>query len=183
MLKRTFDPDFLNAVANDAAVRPWLLGDGVIDLGPLLADERNVALVNDAGGFVLTANGLGDYEVHTMFMPGADDVAGAARECAAWVFSNTDAMRIVTKCPRDNLRARKLAEATGLRVVFEMPAWACLALDIDAWAMSLADDPADAAWAAVEMIAAHNPVKARAWLARWTALAGSMPVPVLSEAA
>ncbi len=186
MLKRTFEADSLNAVANHPAVRPWLLGAGPVDMSPLVADCANVALVNDDGGFLLTPSGLGDYEVHTMFVPGAVDPLAAARECAAWMFSRTDCMRIVTKVPRANVRARALADAMGFRLLFVVPDWDCLGLEIDDWAMGLAASPYAAARAACDMmLGAGSAGKASAWLARWLTLAGvpQITAPTFEEAA
>lgn len=172
MLTRAMDADFLNLVANHPAVRPWLLGDGPADLAPLIADPRNVALVTEDGGFVFTAGRLGDFEVHTLFLPGAASPLLAAHAAAAFIFCNTDAMRIVTKCPHGNVRARALADAIGFRLLCSVEPWDCLVFDIDDWAMGLEVEADAAAATAATMIAdAGYPAKADAWLARWQALA------------
>lgn len=121
MLYRTMDATFLNEVINDPGVRPFLGGVGELDLGPLLANPDNVGLeVMGDGGWFLQAIMPGVYELHTCFLPHARGRAyfAAAREALRWMFTMTDCLEIVTKCPDDNAGARMAAGVMGFRERF-----------------------------------------------------------------
>lgn len=59
MITETRNATFLNKVANDPDVRPWLLGEGELDLGPLLADPANYGLQCEAGEVDTDGSGSG----------------------------------------------------------------------------------------------------------------------------
>lgn len=120
MIQRTMDATFLNEVSNHPEVRPWLGGDGVLDLGALADNPDNVLLETDGGGWVLHPLLPGVYELHTMFLPEGRGRSyfAAAREALRWMFSATDALEIVTKCPDDNGPARMAASIAGFRERF-----------------------------------------------------------------
>lgn len=152
-LSRTVDASFLNSVANNADVRPWLGGNGVLDLAPTLADFRNFGLVTDAGGFVLTAHGPGVYEVHSMFLPSAGAAAIAAmRAGMGYMFTRTDCFQLLTKVPDDNRAALGLARAGGFRLAFHRPdCWngggvKHFAQTVEDWALGNAALEADGEW-------------------------------------
>ncbi len=75
---RTLDAAFLNEVANDPEVRPFLGRSGALDLAPLISDPNNYCFVCDQGGFVGIKLQPGLYELHTIFRPG--DAAHVPRE-------------------------------------------------------------------------------------------------------
>lgn len=128
MLHRTMDATFLNSVANREDVRPFLGGEGPIDLGPLLLNPANYGLVVDgAGGWLLQAVLPGVYELHTLFLPEARGASYfvVAREALRWMFTRTDCLEIITKCPDDNGGARMAAGHMGFRERFRREdAWA-----------------------------------------------------------
>lgn len=142
-LQRTMDATFLNSVANREDVRPFLGGEGEIDLGPLLLNPANVCLVEpDAGGWLLQAVLPGVYELHTAFLPEARGASyfNVAREALRWVFTATDALELWTKCPDDNGGARFAAARMGFRERFRREdAWqpgvgiSYQALTVDDW--------------------------------------------------
>ena len=72
MIRRTFDADTLNAIANHPEVRPGC-GPGTepLDFTHFLSDRRNVALISDGGAAMFVWSGPDIYEVHTMFLPEA----------------------------------------------------------------------------------------------------------------
>lgn len=119
-LARTLEASHLNAVANDPAVRPWLGGDGPLDLTALVADPVNVALTTPAGGFLGIAHGFGCYEVHSLF--GREgrgrETIPAMRAALAYMFTATDAIEMVTKVPQDNKAAAGLARLGGFEVAW-----------------------------------------------------------------
>lgn len=143
---RTMDARLLNTVANHPDVRPWLGGEGPIDLTGALANPSTIAGVTAHGGFVCLAQGGGRYEVHSLFLPGRPrgEAVRAMRDAIAYFFAATDGVELVTKVPLENRAARGLALLAG----FE-PLWtgACtwrpgdtvateyLRLSIDRWAL------------------------------------------------
>lgn len=142
---RTLDPRALNAAANHPDVRPWLGGEGELDLSPVVLDPRNIAVSGEHGGFVLQAVGPGEYEVHTIIAPeGRAGLLSAFRAGLRYVFIRTDALRLLTKVPDCNKAALRLAKAAGFRELFRREAcWtapdgercgvAYLALEFDDW--------------------------------------------------
>lgn len=120
MIRRTMDARFLNTVANHPDVRPWLGGVGAIDYQPLLNDSKNVALVNEHGGWLLHCLGPGRYEVHSQFLPEGrgPQIVADARAGLRWMFTATDAIEFVTKVPMANRAAAGLARAGGFREIF-----------------------------------------------------------------
>lgn len=159
-LKRTLDASFLNRVANDPEVRPWLgcmeLGcaEGLIDLSVAVADLANVALVCDAGGFLLTSAGDREYEVHSMFLPASRRgiTVPAMRAGFEYMFTRTDCQRIVTKVPDDNAAAAGLARLGGFTEKFRREGvWngggvSYQAITLDSWAMGCAALEAHGEW-------------------------------------
>jgi hypothetical protein len=132
MLRRTMNADLLNEVANHPDVRPFLGAAelGTLDLTDLVENPRNVALVGDAGGFVYQQLMPGVYELHTLFLPEARGKAlmAAARESFRFMFTRTDCLEILTKCPDDNGGARFASSALGFRERFRREAaWETLA--------------------------------------------------------
>jgi hypothetical protein len=115
---RTFDAGFLNSVANHPEIRPWLAGEGEIDLSAIIGSIENYALVSDSGGFLLTPNAPGVYEVHSMFLPGGDAL-GFMMEAQEWMFTRTACQAITSKVPKSNRAAKGLALKGGLGTIFE----------------------------------------------------------------
>jgi len=117
---RTLDPSYLNEVANHPKVRPWLKGEGDVDLSPMVSDPSNIALQFEGGGWVLRNLGACQYEVHSMFVP---EVRGAKvrdnlKAALEYVFLQTDAVKLVTQLPEGNVAARALARIAGFRLWF-----------------------------------------------------------------
>jgi hypothetical protein len=120
MIARTFDAAFLNTVANDEAVRPWLAGVGVLDLTEAVRNINNFALQTEFGGFVFTKHEPGRYEAHSMFLKGHGTHAiRAMRAAVEWMFTRTDCEAVVSKVPRANLAAKGLGRAGGFKTLFE----------------------------------------------------------------
>lgn len=155
-LSRTMDAQFLNTVANHPDVRPWLGGDGVIDLTSLLANPANIAGQSVMGGFVAIAVGGGRYEVHSLFLPDKGrDAVRAMRLGLDYLFTQTDALELVTKVPAHNAAARGLARLAGFSESFSVTVpWSsatrvmaqCLTLSIEAWALHSVATVATGRW-------------------------------------
>jgi hypothetical protein len=138
------DPAFLNGIANEAEVRPWLAGVGRLDFAATLSDVANYALVCDDGGFILNPSGPYEYEVHTIFRPGAGRKAVLAmRQAMTWMFTRTDCIAINSKVPISNKRAKGFAIIGGLRPVYkrrheQLGLTEVVRLDMLDWAMNAA---------------------------------------------
>lgn len=117
-MKRTLDGAFLSLVANDPCVRPWLGGEGPIDLGPVAEDPANVVLESETGGFVLQKLDAGLYEAHSIFLPKSREAPKLAQDGFRYMFTATDCLEIVSKVPANNRRAHGLARWCGLQETF-----------------------------------------------------------------
>ena len=123
-VERRWDASDINVVLNDPSVRPWVGGAGSLDLGPGLADERNVLLMEGhLGGLFFHWQAPGIYEVHTQFLPeGRGRLAlHAAREAVDWMFARTDMVELWTKCAEGNRGANWLTKTLGGRLWFTRP--------------------------------------------------------------
>lgn len=119
MIRRSFDPRFITEVVNHPDVRPWLAGDGPIDLTQQVLSSANFLLVSEFGGFILMRHEEGRYEVHSQFLPGhGTHPIKAMRAAQEWMFTRTDCQTIVSKVPLANRPAKGLAISGGLRPVF-----------------------------------------------------------------
>ncbi len=155
-IARTMDAAFLNSVANHAAVRPWLGGDGFINLAPTLANPAHVAYQAAGGGFLAVSQGDGRYEAHSLFLPDArGQTVRAVRAALDHCFAATDATELVTKAPQANTAALGLARLAGFSFLFTAvvpwtPGQAIpldfLSLPIDRWALRSAQALAHGDW-------------------------------------
>lgn len=122
MFRRTMDATFLNEVANRPDVRPFLGGgDGDLDLTAICQNTDNVVLeAPGKGGWLLQPILPGVYELHTIFLPEARgrEYFAIAKAAMTYLFTHTDAVEIVTKCPDDNGGARMAASLMGFRERF-----------------------------------------------------------------
>jgi hypothetical protein len=119
MIRRTFDPVFLTEVVNHPEVRPWLAGEGPLDISERVLDADNFVLVSEFGGFILVRHEPGIYEVHSQFLPGnGTHPIKAMRAAQEWMFTRTDCQAIVSKVPEANKAAKGFAITGGLRPIF-----------------------------------------------------------------
>lgn len=137
-VSRTLCGDDLTRVANDPSVRPWLLGDGPLDLSAAVADPRNIALSSKDGGWVLMSCGNGTYDVHSMFLPSVRgaEVAKALDEALQYVFIETDCAKLTTRVPDGNVAAMALARRAGFRLWYASRGSSYMVLDIRDWIQS-----------------------------------------------
>ncbi len=142
MIRRTLDATFLNEVANHPDVRPWIGGEGEVDLAPIVEDLDNLAIVTQYGGWVLHHVGPGVYEIHSLFLKEGRGrhFRDAAFEMLRWVFTHTDGVEILTKVPDNNRGAGMACAWVGFRERFHREnAWlegvgvSFRALTIDDW--------------------------------------------------
>ncbi len=115
----------LNAIVNHPDIYPWVKGfaDGPLDLSPVIDGGEAVCLLGEHGGLLFHRLQPGLYEVHTQVVPeGRGEWAlNCARACLHWLFTRTDAVEVLTKCPEGNLAAKSLARACGLTKEFTNP--------------------------------------------------------------
>lgn len=153
MIRRTMNAAGLNAVANDPAVRPWLGGDGAIDLAETIENAENYALECEGGGFVLIRHEQGVYEVHSMFLTAARRHSRTAMIAGMdYMFTRTDCEQILTKLPDGNVAATMLGRMGGFREHFrraegfEGKGCAYASVAIQDWAMNNPDLETDGEW-------------------------------------
>lgn len=141
-IKRTMDAAFLNEIANHPEVRPFLGGEGPLDLTDECSNPENIAIVWERGGWLLQKLMPGMYELHTLTLPAGRgrEYFATAKAALRYVFTTSDALEIVTKCPDDNGGARMAASLVGFRERFRrVDAWApgvgisYQALTVDDW--------------------------------------------------
>lgn len=125
MIARTDHPAVLNSIANHPAVRPWMGGDGPVDLTAIVTDPMNVVLATEEGGFIARNLHDGRYEVHALFDPAArhQHAVRAMRIALRVMFTQTDAVELYAAIPYRNRAARALARIAGFepRLCYLMP--------------------------------------------------------------
>lgn len=129
-LRRSFDAAFINSVINDERIYPWVayrIPRGTLDLSSLLADERNVLLVNEGGGVFFNWQGPGLYEAHIQFLPSHRGrwAFRAARNAVEWMFQNTAAQTLMAVIPRTHLGSQRVAKSAGFRATGHINPNAC----------------------------------------------------------
>lgn len=202
---RTLDASFLNEIANDPIVRPFLGKSGSLDLTLIVSDPNNHCFVCEQGGFVGIRLQPGIYEIHTIFHPGdALCALEFARSCMAIMFTQTDCVELKSKIPTSNGGARVLATKSGLSRTFSRNAcWEdgdgnrqdvdYFSIDIDTWVtfdkgnsetgnlVFHCPDKIGSAFlgAAARMIRANNGAKGVALYNRWATFVEEQPITIL----
>ena len=152
MIQRTFDPTMLNEVCNDPEVRPWLGGEGPIDVSASVRNVANFALVVDGGGFILINHGEGVYECHSQFLPHARRKSLAAmRDGMNYMFTRTDCTSLITQVPDNNPAAAALVRKANCRPMFRREdaargPTAYVGISVDEWSQDTAELEADGHW-------------------------------------
>lgn len=144
MIERTFDASFINEVANDPSVRPYIADEtGTIDLSPQVEDRDNVCLIGKHGAFVCFKYFEGYYEVHTMVLQRG---RGAwAREFAIagahYMFTRTPCLEILTRVPERHKAARQLTEFMDfiLRPIDSECKWNGMQMQCDVYSLTIQD--------------------------------------------
>ena len=116
MIAQTVDADIVNGIANNPDVRPYIGGDGHLDLTPALENPLNVALWGEHGGWFYAWSAPGVYEVHTLVLPsGRGAWARNAAKQSLTLMSERGAVMIWTRIRRDLRHVRAFAVMCGLR--------------------------------------------------------------------
>ena len=137
MVERQFDAAWLNQLANDPDIFPWVHGAvvGPMDCAPIAADPRNLILAGEHGAIVMKPVAPGIYDVHTTVLKtGRGKWAVAfSQACAHWAFTKSDAVELGTRVPRGNIAALALTKLAGASLEGEVA---------DAWIMDHQPIPA-----------------------------------------
>jgi len=119
---REHDARHINMVLNHPVVRPWVadVGEGVLDINPIVQNENNVLLMGEHGGCLFFCPQPGVYEVHTQVLPEGRGpwALDFVRGCARWMFTRTPAFEITTRVPHGHIAAKALTIAAGMRYEF-----------------------------------------------------------------
>ena len=124
-IERHTSAKHINAIMNHPEVYPWVRGmaEGPLDLGPAIENGNVFALLGEHGGQIYHRLDFGLFEAHSQFTPeGRGEWAlEATRKSLHWIFTRTEAMEIMTRCPEGNLPAKALAKAVGGTFEFTNP--------------------------------------------------------------
>jgi hypothetical protein len=126
LIRRVFDPDTINELVNNPAIRPTIGGEGYIDTTPLVLDRRNVFFLADGGGMAFIWRGPGIYEAHTHFLVRGREALGLARAMMAHLWTEYQVRMVWGLTPVTLRHARwfnrKLGKSQG---VMETPDGPC----------------------------------------------------------
>lgn len=111
------DAKRLNEIVNHPEVFPWVKGptDEPIDLTEVVTRGDTVTLLGKHGGILFRCLQPGLWEAHTQIEPAGRGrwALECVQACLAWLLTRTDAMEVMTRCPKGNLAALALAKAIG----------------------------------------------------------------------
>lgn len=112
-MRRCFDADYINRIANDPSIYPWVRGpvDGPIDVSPIINNENNIAMMGEHGGVVFLFVSVGVYDGHSLVLPSGRGrwVLKAARESLNWIFTHY-AKEVLMTVPEGNVAVRALVK-------------------------------------------------------------------------
>jgi len=117
MLERHFTAERINEIVNHPSIYPTICGFHTepLDVTAVAANPNHVCLVGEHGCVLFIKHQAGVYEFHTSVLPegrGEWMVAGS-REAFSYMFTQTDAFELMTKCPHGNLPAKVGAKVVG----------------------------------------------------------------------
>ena len=115
----------LNEICNHPEVFPWIKGptDEPVDLTEVVTGGDTVTLLGRHGGILFHCLLPEMWEAHTQVVPEGRGpwALECVQACLAWLYTRTDAMEVVTRCPKGNVAALALAKAAGLSKEFTNP--------------------------------------------------------------
>ncbi len=118
MIRREWDAELHNRIANDPAVKPTFgYNQGPTDLSPLLAEPESYILLSNGsdGAVIYEWSAPGVWQAHTMFLPSCrgrraiDD----AKAMIAWMFDHAAAEMLWGQTPMTNRPARMFNRLFG----------------------------------------------------------------------
>jgi len=127
-ISRHTEPAHINAILNHPDVYEYVRGpiEGPLDFGPIMASpaaEHFYVLMGEHGGQVYERIQPGLFECHSHFLKeGRGDYAlQTTRATLKWMFTRTECVEVMTKCPKSNPAAKALARAIGGSFEFVNP--------------------------------------------------------------
>lgn len=141
-IERHRDARRLNQIVNDPAVYPMVNGahEGPIDLSGIVERDDVLLLVGEQGALVFTALSLGLWDCHSQCLPEGRGswMLEFTQLALQWLFTRTDALELLTRCPEGNVAASALARRVGMRPDFPLPrGWVRDGKEIPATAYSM----------------------------------------------
>jgi hypothetical protein len=115
---RSYNPHIYNKILQHPSVQRWVSipGEPAPDMSKFVKDRNNVLLmVDEDGAMFFDLLEAGVFEVHTAFLPqirGGKAIEACGR-AAAYMFTQTEASEIWTRCPANNLPAIALTRRVG----------------------------------------------------------------------
>lgn len=112
-MKRAANPAFLESIANDPRVRPFIgAGTGEFRAGD--SWKRTIALEWPEGGIVFLREAAGIYSAHLLFLPNASPLKKCL-DALRYMFTRTGCHTVIGSIPEENTRARRIALAAGMQ--------------------------------------------------------------------
>lgn len=119
------DAAHANRIVNHPDVIEWVRGAAVgeIDLTALVSSEHTYVLMGEHGGQIYIRRQPGLFEIHSQFTPEGRGAWARAvtQKSIHWMFTKTEAVEIMTLCPKGNLGAKAMARAVGASREFTNP--------------------------------------------------------------
>ena len=103
--------DFLESLANDPRIRPFIGGEGEVRAGESWNDS--IGLEWDSGGIVFLKESPGVYSAHLLFLPHASPLKKCL-EALRYMFTRTACHTVIGQIPTDNANARRIAVLAGM---------------------------------------------------------------------
>lgn len=115
ILARSYDAAAINRVINAPEVRPFVGGEGVLDVSVEVDRPENMWLMGEHGGFAMTWSAPRVYEVHTFILAGGrgEWARQAARDAIS--IMSTVAHRLWTKILPEQANVIAYATAMGMK--------------------------------------------------------------------
>src|SRR5262245_19837679 len=119
-IERVLNATRLNEIVNDPSVYPWVKGWalGPLDISGPAANPNNVLLIGEGGAIIFTPLSRSFYEAHTQVLKSHRGkwAKEFCQECLLYLFTKTEAMEVLTRCP--TLPTKALARALGFSYLF-----------------------------------------------------------------
>lgn len=118
---RIYDAAPANEILNHPTIKAQVAGsyEGYIDIKPIIENEDNVVLQHPLGVAMFVKLQTGYYDMHVAVLPEGrgDWVRDASAFCFRHIFTHTDAIEIITRCPSSNPAA--VIAATNAHMTYE----------------------------------------------------------------
>ena len=123
---RTTDREYIRSVFTHPAIYPHVCDDFNADPGawePVITGDVVYLRPEDGGAcFLFHPHSRVLWEVHSAVLPEyRNHSLEYVKACAAWLQANTTCKCLMTLVPEGNYRARRLAEAVGMRLTGTLP--------------------------------------------------------------